>query len=118
MNTLPELLFNIAGMGFDVISLLSQNYFSLMMYVSPPLELAKMILDLFQLEGHRSIHAILVRMLELCSEELMAEKNPEKFQKIIKNDIFNICGGRFIREKETAQTIEEFGLCIFEKTEF
>lgn len=36
MDTLPELLFNIAGMGFDVTSLLSQNYFSLMMYVAPP----------------------------------------------------------------------------------
>ena len=49
MDTLPELLFTIANMGFDVTSLLSQNYFSLMMYVAPPFELAKMILDLFQL---------------------------------------------------------------------
>lgn len=49
IGTLPELIFSMAGMGFDVTSLLSQNYFSLMMYAAPPFEMGKMILDLFQL---------------------------------------------------------------------
>ena len=63
IEVLPELMFQIAGMGFDVMSLFSQNYFTLMTYSAPPFEMAKMILDLFQLEGHKAIHAILIRML-------------------------------------------------------
>lgn len=63
MEIVPEIMFHIAKFGMDCTVLFAQNYFSLMMYSSPPHSLAKALLDLFLLEGKNAIHALLVRML-------------------------------------------------------
>jgi hypothetical protein len=71
MEIIPELTFHIAKFGLDCTVLFAQNYFSLMMYSSPPHSLAKALLDLFLLEGKSAIHALLIRMLELTIDYLI-----------------------------------------------
>lgn len=66
-----------------------------MMYSSPPHNIAKAILDLFLLEGKRAIHALLIRMLELTTDLVLKADSPEKLQKFIKFQIFDVCAGKF-----------------------
>lgn len=59
-----------------------------------------MILDLFLIEGKRAIHAILVRMLEICTDKVIGSNNAEKLQKFVKFEMFNVCAGELERERE------------------
>lgn len=95
MEIIPEVTFHIGKLGLDCCVLFAQNYFALMMYSSPPHSIAKTILDLFLLEGKRAIHALLIRMLELTTDLVLKADSPEKLQKFVKFDIFNVCAEKF-----------------------
>ena len=113
MEIAPEVMFHIAKFGLDATVLFAQNYFSLMMYSSPPHSLAKALLDLFLLEGKNAIHALLVRMLELTTERIIATTSAEKLQKFVKFEIFDVCAEKLDEERKGALCIEDFGLSFY-----
>jgi hypothetical protein len=113
----PELLFVIYKNGMDCFSAFSQNYYSVMSYNDPPEELCRMMLDLFFLTGEKAIHAIIIKMLKTTETQIIALNSPEQLQKFLKNDIYHEFYKTFLREKETARSIEDFGLCFFESIE-
>lgn len=70
-ETMPEILFLIYKYGLDCYSCFSQIYYSVMGYNDPPQQLSKQMLDLFFLTGEKSIHATIVRMLQVTESLIM-----------------------------------------------
>jgi hypothetical protein len=116
-ETVPEILFLIYKLGLDCFSAFSQNYYSVMSYNDPPPALCKHMLDLFFLTGEKSIHATIVRMLQVTESHLMKINDTEQLQRFLKCDIYHEYYKVFMEERETARTISDFGLCFFDSVE-
>lgn len=84
-----------------------------MSYNDPPEDLSKQMWDLFFLTGEKAIHATIVRMLEITQHHIVKINDPETLQKFLKNDIYFEYYKVFMKEKENAQKISDFGLCCF-----
>lgn len=72
------------------------------------------MLDLFFLTGEKAIHAIIIKMLQITEERILKIKDMEGLHKFLKGDIQDEFYKVFIKERETAKSLSDFGLCFFE----
>lgn len=53
-------------------------------------------------------------MLQITEPLILRINNPEQLQKFMKNDIYHEFYKVFLKQKDTAKTIQDFGLCFFD----
>lgn len=84
-----------------------------MLYNNPAPEFSALVLDLFFVKGVETIDVLLLKMLGICSREIMEIDSAFEMQNFIKKELFGVCAQRLAEDRKQASSLADFQLSFY-----